>query len=163
MIFCFALQHPGDIVLAASHPAQWQTTLPVTSSSSHQGFPSWALWPAPGTPFQPFSSFSTLSDHVDPATLMTCFFTGQHSHVFGHQPVLTDLKGAVTHVWTYACANNHQGTYSRASSLNTQESKQQSPLVLSSTQGCSLSSGVNTLANDSLGKHPVLSVYTDLW
>ena len=73
-----------NLGLAASGLAQWQGSLPTF-----------------------FHHTPTLPD---PATLVACITNCQLSLVFGHQPMLTDLKWAVTRVWTPSFVSKPQGT-----------------------------------------------------
>ena len=51
-----------------------------------ESFSSWGLMASPmyygGHPFPTLFSIPTISEHMDPATLVTCFFTDQLSRVF---------------------------------------------------------------------------------
>ena len=72
LIISSALQHPRDLGLAASHLAQWKTTLPITSLSSQQVFSSWGLVASPwhlrqaplSCPFLHFPSSLTTWTHL---------------------------------------------------------------------------------------------------
>ena len=91
-----------------------------------------------------------------PITFVICIFPGHVALVFGHQSVLKDFKSeglspmcGCLPVLTIIRGLNHP-----------RSANNRGPLPFQQPHGCFLSSGVYSPANDSLGKRPVLSVYT---